>query len=183
MTSPGFELSSQRQKVSRLRTEPPGRPLQKSILLTQPDLAMQVVEEVVTNGKTEIEREEDAKNGTGYAFSPPAPAGGANVAKMGDGKTAAEGAAGAKDENTRGTGNSARTITSMVMTSSSAGTGSSTSYVHSSSSRNPSTTSSRSSFPGIGGMAAGAARRSIIALILSSVDCYTGSNVLARSNP
>ena len=92
-------------------------------------------------------------------LSPPAPAGGAEVAEIGDGETAAEGAAGAKDENGRGGGNSAPTITSMVMTFSNAGTGSSTTYLHSSSSRNPSTTTSRSSFPGIVGMAAGAASR------------------------
>ena len=98
----------------------------------------------------------------GTLLSPPAPARGADVAKIGDGETAAGGAAGAKDENSRGTGNSARTKTSMVITSSSAGTGSSTSYLHSRSSRNPSTSSSRSSFPGIVGMAAGATRRSSI---------------------
>ena len=98
----------------------------------------------------------------GTPLSPPAPADGAGVVKMGDGETAAEGAAGAKDENRRGTENSARTITSMVMTSSSAGADSSTSYLHSNSSRNPSTTSSRCSFPGIVGMAAEAARRSNI---------------------
>ena len=96
----------------------------------------------------------------GTPLSPPAPAGGADAAKIGDGETAVEGAAGAEDDNSRGTGNSVLTITSMVMTSSSAGTGSSTSYLHSSSNRNPSTTGSRSSFSGIMGMAAGAARRS-----------------------
>ena len=43
---------------------------QKSILLAQSDVAMQVVEKVVTNacGEMEIEPEEDARNGTGYAF-------------------------------------------------------------------------------------------------------------------
>ena len=122
---------------------------------------MQMVEEVVTNGKMEIDREEDARNGTGTPMSPRAPAGGADVVKIGDGETTAEGAAGAKDENSRGTGNSVRAITSRVMTSSSAGTASSTTYLHSSSSRNLSTTSSRNSFPGIVGIAAGAARRSI----------------------
>ena len=81
---------------------------------------------------------------------------------MGDRGTAAEGAAGANDENSRGIGNSPRIITSTVMTTSSAGTGSSTSYLHNSSSRNPSTNRSRSSFPGFMGEAAGASHPSSI---------------------
>ena len=41
--------------------------MQKSILLTQSDLALQVVEDVMTStyGEIEVEREEDARNGTG----------------------------------------------------------------------------------------------------------------------
>ena len=44
--------------------------LQKSIHLTQSDFAMQVVKKVATSayGEIEIERYEDARNGTGYAF-------------------------------------------------------------------------------------------------------------------
>ena len=33
MTAPRFELTCQRQKISRLPTEPPGRPAQNTILL------------------------------------------------------------------------------------------------------------------------------------------------------
>ena len=79
----------------------------------------------------------------GAPSSPPAPAGGAKVAKMGDGETAAKGVAGAKDENSRGTGNSARITASTTMTSPSAETGSSTSYLHSSRSRNTSISNSK----------------------------------------
>ena len=74
---------------------------------------------------------------------------------MGGGEMAAEGAAGAKDENSRGTETSARITTSTTMTSPSAGTGSSTIYLHS-------TSSSRSSVLGIVGVAARAARCSSI---------------------
>ena len=81
---------------------------------------------------------------------------------MRDGKIAAGGAAGAKNETSRETGNSARITTSTAMTSPSAGTGSSTSYLHSSSSRNPSTSTIRSNILGIMGVAAGAGRRNSI---------------------
>ena len=65
--------------------------------------------------------------GRGTPLSLPAPAWGAEVAKMRDGETAAERAAGAKDENCRMTGNSPRIIISTAMTPPSAGTISSTS--------------------------------------------------------
>ena len=74
---------------------------------------------------------------------PLAPAGAADVAKMRDGETVVEGAAGAKNENIRGTGNSVHITTSTAMTSPSARTGSSTSYLHSSRSRNSSSSSAR----------------------------------------
>ena len=128
-------------------------------------------------GEMEIERQEDSKNGTAYAFAASATGRGGGGGKNGDRGTAAEGEAGANDENSRGTGNSPRIITSTVMITSSAGTGSSTSYLHSSSSRNPSINSSRSSFPGILGVAAGASHHSSIT---TSVTVWAGA--ACRSN-
>ena len=114
----------------------------------------------------------------GKPLSPAAPAGGAEVAKMGDGETVVERAAGTKDENVRGTGNSARIKTSTAMTSLSAGTGSSTSYLHSNSNRNPGTSSRRRSIPGIVGVAAGAAHRSSITrpvMVGARATCHSNS--------
>ena len=114
----------------------------------------------------------------GTPLSPPPPAGGVEVAKMGDRGTAAEGAAGANDENSRGAGNSPRIIIPTVMTTSIAGTGASTSYLHSSSSRNPGTNSNRSSFPGIVGVAAGASHHSSITTPVTAwagAACYSNS--------
>ena len=78
----------------------------------------------------------------GTPSSPPAPIGGAEVASMGDGETVAEGA--------------------VAMTSPSAQTYSSTSYLHSSRIRDPSTSTSIISIIGIVGVAAGVARSSSI---------------------
>ena len=55
----------------------------------------------------EIERDENTRNGTRYAFVACDTGRGREVAKMGNGKTAAEGAAGAEDENCRRAENSA----------------------------------------------------------------------------
>ena len=111
--------------------------------------------------------------------SPPlALVGGVEVTKMGDGKMAAGGAAGAKNETSRETGNSARITTSTAMTSPSAGTGSSVSYLHSSSSRNPSTSTIRSNILGIMGVTAGAARRnSIMAPAREDANCVIKEGV------
>ena len=53
-----------------VRNFPTAFRMQKRILLAQSDLAVQVIEEVVTSayGEMEIELEKDARNGTGYAF-------------------------------------------------------------------------------------------------------------------
>ena len=118
----------------------------------------------------------------GTPLPPPPPAGGAEVAKMGDRGTAAEGAAGANDESSREIEKSPRIITLFtVMTTLSAATGSSTSYLHSSSSRNPSTNSRRSSFPGIVGVAAGASHHSSITTPVTGgarVACHSNSPTL-----
>ena len=68
--------------------------MQKSIILTHSDLAMQVVKEVVTSAyeEMEIEQDEEARNGTGHAFFTSGTGrGGVEVTKMGDGKIAAGG--------------------------------------------------------------------------------------------
>ena len=77
----------------------------------------------------------------GMPSSPPAPVGGAEMASTGKGETAEEAA---------------------VMTSRSAETGSSTGYLHSSRSGDPSTSSSIRSIPGIVGVTAGVVRHSSI---------------------
>ena len=45
MTAPGFELTSQRQKVSRLPTEPPGRPASLAVCDDQTDIHTYMHEE------------------------------------------------------------------------------------------------------------------------------------------
>ena len=107
----------------------------------------------------EIERENDAKecNGVRLRRLLHRPRGG-RWPKWGTVKRRRRGRARAKDENSRGTENSARITISTAMISPSAGNGSSSSYLHSSSSRNPSTSSSRNNIPGIVEVAAGAGR-------------------------
>ena len=94
----------------------------------------------------------------GTPSSPPAPIGGAEVASMGDGETVAEGAA--------------------AMTSPSAGTCPSISYLHSTRSRDPSTSTSISSITGIVEVAAGVARRGSITApvtVEAGVVCHSNS--------
>ena len=99
---------------------------------------------------------------------------------MGGGETAPEGSAGAKDENSRGTETSARITISTTMTSPSAGTGSSTIYLHSTSSRNLITSSSKSSILGIVRVAARAACRSITAPVTvgAGAACHINSSTV-----
>ena len=146
-----------------MRSLSPAFRMRKSILLTQSDLAMQVVEEVGTSayGEMEIEWKKDVSNETGYAFVASGKGwGGGGGRNRGRGNDS--GGSGRRHEREQQEDRNSARITTSTATSPSAGSGSSTSYLRCSSSRSPSTRSSRSSIPSVVGVVAGAARRSSI---------------------